>query len=110
MEHGLILVDTKYEFGKAPDGTVLLIDEVNDTLSLSLSLFVKVFVFVCVPVYLSLLHSLTHISMCNYDTILCSVFLLKVHTPDSSRYWIAHSYQERFWNGLEPENVDKVMP
>lgn len=57
MEHGLILVDTKYEFGKAPDGTVLLIDE--------------------------------------------------VHTPDSSRYWIAHSYQERFWNGLEPENVDK---
>ncbi|KAI5648938.1 hypothetical protein M9H77_34943 [Catharanthus roseus] len=57
MEHGLILVDTKYEFGKAPDGTILLIDE--------------------------------------------------VHTPDSSRYWIAHSYQERFWNGLEPENVDK---
>ncbi|KAL3504835.1 hypothetical protein ACH5RR_034676 [Cinchona calisaya] len=57
MEHGLVLVDTKYEFGKAPDGTVLLIDE--------------------------------------------------VHTPDSSRYWISHSYQERFWNGLEPENVDK---
>ncbi|KAL3514239.1 hypothetical protein ACH5RR_026956 [Cinchona calisaya] len=57
MDHGLVLVDTKYEFGKAPDGTVLLIDE--------------------------------------------------VHTPDSSRYWIAHSYQERFWNGLEPENVDK---
>ncbi|CAI9096336.1 OLC1v1032446C1 [Oldenlandia corymbosa var. corymbosa] len=57
MQQGLILVDTKYEFGKAPDGTILLIDE--------------------------------------------------VHTPDSSRYWIAHSYQERFWNGLEPENVDK---
>ena len=33
---------------------------------------------------------------------------LKVHTPDSSRYWIAQSYEERFQNGLEPENVDKV--
>uniref|UniRef100_A0A5B7AUV7 Phosphoribosylaminoimidazole-succinocarboxamide synthase, chloroplastic n=1 Tax=Davidia involucrata TaxID=16924 RepID=A0A5B7AUV7_DAVIN len=57
LEHGLILVDTKYEFGKGCDGTVLLIDE--------------------------------------------------VHTPDSSRYWVAHSYEERFQNGLEPENVDK---
>nr|GMC48254.1 phosphoribosylaminoimidazole-succinocarboxamide synthase, chloroplastic [Ipomoea batatas] len=57
LEHGLILVDTKYEFGKGPDGTVLLIDE--------------------------------------------------VHTPDSSRYWIANSYEDRFQNGLEPENVDK---
>ncbi|GFQ00856.1 phosphoribosylaminoimidazole-succinocarboxamide synthase chloroplastic [Phtheirospermum japonicum] len=57
LEHGLILVDTKYEFGKGSDGTVLLIDE--------------------------------------------------VHTPDSSRYWIAHSYEERFQNGLEPENIDK---
>ncbi|GMN40083.1 hypothetical protein TIFTF001_009316 [Ficus carica] len=56
-EHGLILVDTKYEFGKGRDGSILLIDE--------------------------------------------------VHTPDSSRYWIAHSYEERFQNGLEPENVDK---
>ncbi|XP_010277651.2 PREDICTED: phosphoribosylaminoimidazole-succinocarboxamide synthase, chloroplastic [Nelumbo nucifera] len=57
LEHGLILVDTKYEFGKGSDGTILLIDE--------------------------------------------------VHTPDSSRYWISHSYEERFQNGLEPENVDK---
>ncbi|XP_061369440.1 phosphoribosylaminoimidazole-succinocarboxamide synthase, chloroplastic [Gastrolobium bilobum] len=57
LEHGLILVDTKYEFGKANDGSILLIDE--------------------------------------------------VHTPDSSRYWIANSYLERFQNGLEPENVDK---
>ncbi|AES98177.1 putative phosphoribosylaminoimidazolesuccinocarboxamide synthase [Medicago truncatula] len=56
-DHGLILVDTKYEFGKANDGSILLIDE--------------------------------------------------VHTPDSSRYWIANSYLERFQNGLEPENVDK---
>ena len=29
LEHGLILVDTKYEFGKAPDGSILLIDEVK---------------------------------------------------------------------------------
>ncbi|KAJ8762584.1 hypothetical protein K2173_008023 [Erythroxylum novogranatense] len=57
LEHGLILVDTKYEFGKDSDGSILLIDE--------------------------------------------------VHTPDSSRYWIAHSYKGRFQNGLEPENVDK---
>ncbi|PON63424.1 Phosphoribosylaminoimidazole-succinocarboxamide synthase [Parasponia andersonii] len=57
QEHGLILVDTKYEFGKGLDGSILLIDE--------------------------------------------------VHTPDSSRYWIAHSYEDRFQNGLEPENVDK---
>lgn len=28
-KHGLILVDTKYEFGKAPDGSILLIDEVH---------------------------------------------------------------------------------
>ena len=26
---GLLLVDTKYEFGKAADGTILLIDEVR---------------------------------------------------------------------------------
>jgi phosphoribosylaminoimidazole-succinocarboxamide synthase len=29
QEAGLILVDTKYEFGRAPDGRVLLIDEVH---------------------------------------------------------------------------------
>ncbi|GAB2217075.1 hypothetical protein Droror1_Dr00000234, partial [Drosera rotundifolia] len=29
LEHGLILVDTKYEFGKASDGTILLVDEVH---------------------------------------------------------------------------------
>jgi phosphoribosylaminoimidazole-succinocarboxamide synthase len=54
---GLILVDTKYEFGRAPDGTVMIIDE--------------------------------------------------VHTPDSSRFWIADSYEERFVAGEEPENFDK---
>ncbi|PKU70354.1 phosphoribosylaminoimidazole-succinocarboxamide synthase, chloroplastic [Dendrobium catenatum] len=57
LDHGLLLVDTKYEFGKDSDGNILLIDE--------------------------------------------------VHTPDSSRYWIASSYQERFNACLEPENVDK---
>jgi len=53
---GLILVDTKYEFGEA-DGQLMLIDE--------------------------------------------------VHTPDSSRFWLAESYEERFAQGLEPENYDK---
>jgi phosphoribosylaminoimidazole-succinocarboxamide synthase len=54
---GLILVDTKYEFGIALDGTVMLIDE--------------------------------------------------VHTPDSSRYWKADTYEEKFKAGNEPENFDK---
>jgi len=54
---GLILVDTKYEFGIASDGSVMLIDE--------------------------------------------------VHTPDSSRYWKADTYEERFDIGKEPENFDK---
>jgi phosphoribosylaminoimidazole-succinocarboxamide synthase len=55
--NGLILVDTKYEFGRAEDGRILLIDE--------------------------------------------------IHTPDSSRFWIADSYQQRFEKGENPENVDK---
>jgi phosphoribosylaminoimidazole-succinocarboxamide synthase len=54
---GLILVDTKYEFGCAPDGTIWLIDE--------------------------------------------------IHTPDSSRFWKAETYRERFESGQEPENFDK---
>ncbi len=31
----------------------------------------------------------------------------EIHTPDSSRYWIADSYDERFSAGREPENIDK---
>lgn len=31
----------------------------------------------------------------------------EVHTPDSSRYWVASTYKERFNAGLEPENFDK---
>ena len=54
---GMILVDTKYEFGVSADGQVILIDE--------------------------------------------------VHTPDSSRFWKADSYQTRFESGEEPENFDK---
>ena len=54
---GLILVDTKYEFGLTPDGKPMLIDE--------------------------------------------------VHTPDSSRFWKADTYAEKFAAGNEPENFDK---
>jgi phosphoribosylaminoimidazole-succinocarboxamide synthase len=54
---GLILVDTKYEFGIAPGGRMMLVDE--------------------------------------------------VHTPDSSRFWRADTYAERFAAGKEPENFDK---
>ncbi|MGH7546346.1 MAG: phosphoribosylaminoimidazolesuccinocarboxamide synthase, partial [Gemmatimonadota bacterium] len=28
LERGIIIADTKFEFGRAPDGTILLIDEV----------------------------------------------------------------------------------
>jgi phosphoribosylaminoimidazole-succinocarboxamide synthase len=56
-ERGLILVDTKYEFGVAEDGEILLIDE--------------------------------------------------IHTPDSSRYWIAESYASRVAEGREPDMIDK---
>ena len=56
-ERGLILVDTKYEFGKTPDGRVVVIDE--------------------------------------------------IHTPDSSRFWYAESYAERFAEGADPESFDK---
>jgi phosphoribosylaminoimidazole-succinocarboxamide synthase len=31
----------------------------------------------------------------------------EVLTPDSSRYWLAESYNERMSKGLEPENIDK---
>ncbi len=31
----------------------------------------------------------------------------EIHTPDSSRYWIADSYAARFEAGQEPENIDK---
>jgi len=57
LERGLILVDTKYEFGLDAEGALTLIDE--------------------------------------------------VHTPDSSRYWQAGSYEERVSKGLEPDYFDK---
>jgi phosphoribosylaminoimidazole-succinocarboxamide synthase len=31
----------------------------------------------------------------------------EIHTPDSSRYWLASSYAERFEGGLDPESLDK---
>jgi phosphoribosylaminoimidazole-succinocarboxamide synthase len=31
----------------------------------------------------------------------------EIHTPDSSRYWIASTYQERHARGEEPESLDK---
>jgi phosphoribosylaminoimidazole-succinocarboxamide synthase len=55
--NGLILVDTKYEFGLDETGTITLADE--------------------------------------------------IHTPDSSRYWLAASYAERFAAGHDPESLDK---
>jgi phosphoribosylaminoimidazole-succinocarboxamide synthase len=55
-QHGLILVDTKYEFGKK-DGKIYLIDEIN--------------------------------------------------TPDSSRYFYAEEYQDRFEKGLPQKQLSK---
>ena len=30
-----------------------------------------------------------------------------LHTPDSSRFWLKESYEERFAADQEPENIDK---
>lgn len=54
---GVILVDTKYEFGRDPDGKIVLIDE--------------------------------------------------IHTPDSSRFWIANTYDQKITAGEEPDNINK---
>ena len=35
--------------------------------------------------------------------------MLRIHTPDSSRYWFKHSYANRFKNNLEPESFDKEV-
>ncbi len=58
-EVGLILADTKFEFGVAANGELLLIDEAL--------------------------------------------------TPDSSRWWVADSYDERLAAGAEPESLDKEV-
>lgn len=31
----------------------------------------------------------------------------EIHTPDSSRYWLADSYEQRIAEGKDPENIDK---
>ncbi|MDO8801218.1 phosphoribosylaminoimidazolesuccinocarboxamide synthase [Phenylobacterium sp.] len=54
---GLILVDTKYEFGVDTNGQIILADE--------------------------------------------------IHTPDSSRYWFAETYPEKFAKGERPDSFDK---
>lgn len=56
-ERGLILVDTKYEFGLDADGKILIADE--------------------------------------------------IHTPDSSRYWLADGYAAAFEAGTRPPSFDK---
>ena len=35
------------------------------------------------------------------------VLIDEIHTPDSSRYWIAESYDDRIKNNQEPQNIDK---
>lgn len=35
------------------------------------------------------------------------VLVDEIHTPDSSRYWIADTYDDQFKNGKEPQNIDK---
>lgn len=35
------------------------------------------------------------------------VVIDEIHTPDSSRFWLASSYAERFEQGLDPEPLDK---
>lgn len=35
------------------------------------------------------------------------VVIDEIHTPDSSRFWLAGSYDERFASGVDPEPLDK---
>ena len=35
------------------------------------------------------------------------VLIDEIHTPDSSRYWLAETYQQRFEAGEKPESIDK---
>jgi phosphoribosylaminoimidazole-succinocarboxamide synthase len=35
------------------------------------------------------------------------VVIDEIHTPDSSRFWLAATYDERFASGLDPEPLDK---
>ena len=35
------------------------------------------------------------------------VLIDEIHTPDSSRYWIAKSYSDRIEKNKEPQNIDK---
>lgn len=35
------------------------------------------------------------------------ILIDEIHTPDSSRYWLADTYEEKFIQGLEPDNFDK---
>ena len=35
------------------------------------------------------------------------VVIDEIHTPDSSRFWVAATYDERFTGGLDPEPLDK---
>ena len=77
-KRGLLLVDTKYEFGKGPDGEIYLIDEV------------------CI-IYLGIDSSFC---WCYFN------LRVQIHTPDSSRYWL-DTYEQRHKAGKEPENIDK---
>lgn len=35
------------------------------------------------------------------------ILIDEIHTPDSSRYWLANTYEKRFTKGQEPQNIDK---
>jgi len=42
-----------------------------------------------------------------YDSDGQIILIDEIHTPDSSRYWVKKTYQERFDQGVEPEKIDK---
>ena len=37
------------------------------------------------------------------------VLIDEVHTPDSSRYWIADTYEERMAAGQEPQKWTRIL-
>lgn len=115
-QRGLLLVDTKYEFGKTPDGSILLIDEVHtpdssrsDSMSILNTAGLKHRDQTCRR-DLSLT-KMPHASFAQYGPLkLASIQAqLQRHASEilNCRYWISNTYQDRHKVGQEPENIDK---
>jgi len=100
LSRGLVLVDTKYEFGlgSCPCGLPRRASRLNVERGLPSSARAEG------SIARESLPSPTRTLPGDDGEIL---LIDEVHTPDSSRYWLASSYEARFAAGQEPENIDK---